>query len=684
MNCKPKHIRAANGFGMMPSQYSADPAALAAEKQRMKDAELQQQRQIAGMSGGHGADQAEQMMQGMMRNSQQNAELGGQNMTSAEMRSAVGQTMAQAGKLQAGLQGGFPTGGALGAPQQDPRLQGGASGLLMQSGGEVSPWSLKGIYQKLTGPQLTASQKWDAAHPPAQQQAPAQTTQTATAPTGGIGAYVGNDALKKREAAAGLRKGGELRTGHGGAVPGKGKGDKIPAKYEPGEFVVSNDMLKAAPELRGHLRGLRKRVLAEKGMTVQQADANVVSGGAMKAQSGGMFGNMFAADKEIDGNITNRIIAAAQQQNAIQQAAPAPVQKVYPDPFDSVPASPVASQPTIRAGDFPYQKGNMFAADKAMDKVTTDRIISAQQAAPVAAPVQQIQPVQQAASLPAGTAIQQPVKYTGSEDQDGYLPGENPLQRAGRRVIGALGFLPKIGNLGNFGIKQQTQPVEQASTQAYSDPSRSLDVPQAKGFAYDMSKGYRGKGFSDPRDQNSTAAALNDPYSNAAIIAANPGGAVRKTVNANGTTSYSGGNVSGVVGFTDANGKALAGGPKGGFAFANKPPKEQTIDTIKRDILAKYVNGTPEEKAIAEKQWIGINGKQQVPGEEYMTDVVTDERGNQSVVATSKRTGQTAQGQQAQAAPSNGVHAPTSKAEYDKLPKGAKYTHPDGTTRTKG
>ena len=34
--------------------------------------------------------------------------------------------------------------------------------------------------------------------------------------------------------------------------------------------------------------------------------------------------------------------------------------------------------------------------------------------------------------------------------------------------------------------------------------------------------------------------------------------------------------------------------------------------------------------------------------------------------------------------PAKGVNAPTSKVQYDALPKGAKYTHPDGTTRTKG
>jgi len=84
----------------------------------------------------------------------------------------------------------------------------------------------------------------------------------------------------------GLLRGGDLRTGHGGVVPGTGTGDKIPAKYEPGEFVVSNDMLDAEPELRQHLRGLREEVLAEKGMTVAEADAKALNGGrGLRAES---------------------------------------------------------------------------------------------------------------------------------------------------------------------------------------------------------------------------------------------------------------------------------------------------------------------------------------------------------------------------------------------------------------
>ena len=73
----------------------------------------------------------------------------------------------------------------------------------------------------------------------------------------------------------------------GGTVPGKGSGDKIPALYEPGEFVVSNDMLDAEPGLREQLHGLRGEVLAAKGKTVAEADAQAVKGGTLRAASGG-------------------------------------------------------------------------------------------------------------------------------------------------------------------------------------------------------------------------------------------------------------------------------------------------------------------------------------------------------------------------------------------------------------
>ena len=105
-------------------------------------------------------------------------------------------------------------------------------------------------------------------------------------PQKAITQYSSGSATERRMKEAGLKNGGELRTGQGGMVPGKGKGDKIAAKYEPGEFVVSNAMLAKSPGLRQELQALRKEVLAEQGMTPEQADAKAMRGPGLRAVNG--------------------------------------------------------------------------------------------------------------------------------------------------------------------------------------------------------------------------------------------------------------------------------------------------------------------------------------------------------------------------------------------------------------
>ena len=83
-----------------------------------------------------------------------------------------------------------------------------------------------------------------------------------------------------------------IRFQDGGHVPGKGRGDKIPAKYEPGEFVVSNDMIDDNPGLREQLSGLRAETLAARGKTVEEADAKALNGGrrpSLRADNGGTY-----------------------------------------------------------------------------------------------------------------------------------------------------------------------------------------------------------------------------------------------------------------------------------------------------------------------------------------------------------------------------------------------------------
>lgn len=138
--------------------------------------------------------------------------------------------------------------------------------------------AVKGVFS--SAPQETMTQKFarqDAERAAkAAKAAPAVSTPAAAPAGAGIGGYAADAALKDREAramrAAGLRDGGE--------VPGSGRGDKIPALYEPGEFVVSNAMLKKAPGLRDQLHELREETLAGQGKTVAQADAQAYDDGS--------------------------------------------------------------------------------------------------------------------------------------------------------------------------------------------------------------------------------------------------------------------------------------------------------------------------------------------------------------------------------------------------------------------
>lgn len=161
--------------------------------------------------------------------------------------------------------------------------------LRMADGGQASPFSIKGLYNKLTGPSETVSQKYARQDAERAAKAPAPAASAPAAPaTNAITDYAGNSALKRREAAAGLKDGGQLKTGHGGAVPGTGKGDKVPALYEPGEFVVSNAMFESAsPELRDQLHTLRNQTLAAQGKTPEQAEAGRFKGGAIRAMADG-------------------------------------------------------------------------------------------------------------------------------------------------------------------------------------------------------------------------------------------------------------------------------------------------------------------------------------------------------------------------------------------------------------
>lgn len=183
--------------------------------------------------------------------------------------------------------------------------------LRMANGGEVSPYSLKGMYRNAVEGASNLMEKAAPIGPrpqPQVQPAPAAPPPTLreTAPMGSQSMMQSREAAAMK--AAGLREGGE--------VAGHGKGDKVPTLLEPDEFVVSNDMLDAAPGLRENLHSLRANVLAEKGMTPEQADAKAVHGATLRAQSGGQYkydalGNVVGAQ---DGQ-TQEVLAGTRTDN---------------------------------------------------------------------------------------------------------------------------------------------------------------------------------------------------------------------------------------------------------------------------------------------------------------------------------------------------------------------------------
>lgn len=115
----------------------------------------------------------------------------------------------------------------------------------MADGGLVSPWSLKGIANKLAGPKESVSEKY--ARQDAERAAkgggepgssPAPKAAPASPAPGSISGYAAGTAMQAREKAAGLKG--------GGAIKGKGTGtsDDIPIMASNGEFMIKAKAVK--------------------------------------------------------------------------------------------------------------------------------------------------------------------------------------------------------------------------------------------------------------------------------------------------------------------------------------------------------------------------------------------------------------------------------------------------------
>jgi hypothetical protein len=115
----------------------------------------------------------------------------------------------------------------------------------------------------------------------------------------------------------------------GGTVPGKGEGDKIPALYEPGEFVVSNDMIERNPGLREHLHSLRDETLQAQGKDPEQVDAQQAKGKVLRAAFGadGSWDGKFAPEFEKKYAANPQPVSGAEAPGKYKMPAAQPAQR---------------------------------------------------------------------------------------------------------------------------------------------------------------------------------------------------------------------------------------------------------------------------------------------------------------------------------------------------------------------
>lgn len=119
-------------------------------------------------------------------------------------------------------------------------------------GGEVSPWSLKGMAGAVSSafadtPEQKAFKEGIAKYKAEKASAAATPAPTPTPAPGTISGYAGMTALQQREKAAGLKNGGVVKNCvTGGAIRGKGTAtsDEIPIMASNGEFMIKASAVK--------------------------------------------------------------------------------------------------------------------------------------------------------------------------------------------------------------------------------------------------------------------------------------------------------------------------------------------------------------------------------------------------------------------------------------------------------
>jgi hypothetical protein len=334
-------------------------------------------------------------------------------------------------------------------------------------------------------------------------------------------------------------------------------------------------MLDAQPELRGHLRSLRESVLAEKGMTPEEADAKAVGATGLRAMVG--VTPALPYDKGVGARAAEASAQAAyeaEQLAAAKANAATMTQQARAMPANAGPANAPSGYRVGQAAG----KGVMTAARLA-GKV-----------APVVGAAIEAGDVVDVAMDPNTTKID---VGTQAAEGVGKLAGATAGGMAGAAVGGPLAPLTGLagGVAGYYAPEVATKALRWATGQDTASPTdrargAAPSAPSAQSPSRPINR--MGQGYDDPRRVNADPSRANlgasRDFTNelGAVPKDLPSdlreGVIHKTIGPNGTTVYSGRNVSGDAQFVDGKGATI--GSRGGVTSLPGMPQAQINATL--------------------------------------------------------------------------------------------------------
>ncbi|MDD5376244.1 hypothetical protein [Acidithiobacillus sp.] len=549
---------------------------------------------------------------------------------------------------------------------------------------------------------------------PTQPTQPTQTTQTPPAPGNAIGDYVGMTALQRREKAAGLKAGGMIRKKclEGGEITGPGgpTDDLVPIDASNGEFMIKassakilgEDVLEALNDLGDEPKNKAddKAEDDKEGMKCGGKVKKMAAGGMIrKMAAGGPIDEQAQKDRQAISGAWNTVKDVNQRAGAAIADVATLIPRGLAGAYDSAVIRPMRAaginagymSPLVSpAGADPSSMTPFYDKFRTADAVAQPASVEHVPEKPVAAGATPTPGVPVAPSLSQVTRQQRQGDPSSPDLNDpasnAMIENRNPggmirkvgNSYSGSNITGDVSFQGADGNAlpgrpgGGFVVANGMSPGLIKSTLTNPDGSAWSAGDNAI-MAANLRDGvdpYRGTS----RD------ARNDPM-NQPMTKDQRAARVRLAeVNMQDKR------------YGDANAIAQEQLGMSRTEHVAKMAKEKQVADVQAEYLA--AGDDPVKLKAAERKLIAMGVKQPaavrafaVPGGQgFNAD------GTPYTIASSVYDPDTKQfiqqggpqGAQAVATNANGVHAPTTKAEYDKLPKGAKYTHPDGTTRTKG